>query len=217
MMHRLKTHLGYLQKNENLSGAGFSGLYGILNPENIKNNPDFVVYNTEKFLPTEENKKHFASLASILSVENGYFGTRSCLEECYGDIATGASYIAGIYMVNDDLITDKLAVMPDWTRVCIFIEDEPFDILNQEVLEHTRYFDIKRGVSVRQARVKDCQGRITCLRTKKFASLKNKHLAGQSISIIPENYGAAVSIRTGIDGSMLILNEKPTLILFRFQ
>ncbi len=196
MLIRFKNPLEYFQKNKN------SFKLASIN-QNAENDPDFVIYDTTEFVPNGNNYKHFASLASVLSVENGYFGTRSCLEECYCGISTGATYIAGIYMVNNDLKTDKLAVMPDWTRTFILIDDEPLDLLSCEVLEHKRGFDIKRGVSVRNARLRDSQGRITLLNTEKFASLSNKHLGGHSISIIPENYSAKITVRTGLDGNVI--------------
>jgi|GEM_PF-109077 len=202
MIDRIKNPFGYyFKKNE---GSYLqSRLFNLPDFNNIENDPNFVVYDTSDYLPVSENSKHFSSLASILSVENGYFGTRSCLEECYCDISTGATYIAGIYMVNDDLITDKLAVMPDWTRIKLFIEDEPMDLTVQEIIKQKRYFDTKRAVSVREVKVKDADGRITRLKTEKFASLKDKHFGGQSISIIPENYSAQISIRVGIDGNVV--------------
>ncbi len=202
MIKRFKTPLEFLQKNKILSLLSFTE-----SNNNIENDPNFVIYNTAEFLPIAENKRHFASLASILSVENGYFGTRSCLEECYCEISTGAMYIAGIYMVNDDLTTDKLAVMPDWTRMFMFIDEEPVDLFSCEAIEHNRGFDIKRGVSTRDIRLKDSQGRVTRLRTEKFASLKDKHLGGQRVSVIPENYSGKITIRVGIDGSVVNVDD----------
>ncbi len=198
MVNRFKNFFEEV-KNNNLLNS--------LSSKSSQKESDFVIYDTTKTLPVKTNKKHFASLASILSVENGYFGTRSCLEECYEDISSGASYLSGIYTVNKDLTTDKLAVMPDWTKIFIVIEGEPFDLVCQEVLEHKRIFDIKKGLSVREVRVKDSFGRITRIKTEKFASLKTKHLGGQSVTIIPENYGGKISIRIGIDGNVVNVDE----------
>lgn len=197
MIDNLKKHLEKFQKNKTLSAINLNERY------NKENDSNFVIYETSEIVPSVENKKHFSSLASILSIENGYFGTRSCLEECYCDISTGGTYIAGIYMINDDLQTDKLAVMPDWTRICVYIENEVFDLLSQEILAHKRYFNIEKGISVREARVRDSKGRVTFLKTEKFAALHDKNLAGQSIKIIPENYDGKISIRTGIDGNVV--------------
>lgn len=207
--------LGYLKNIENINNS----IEKLAEFVNIENNsvlapnysphcsPDFVFYDTTGILPVFENKGHFASLASVLSVENGYFGTRSCLEECYGDISTGATYIAGVYTVNKDMQTDKLAVMPDWTRVCIYINGEPVDLMEQKMLSHKRYFDIQAGMSVRELKIEDSSGRITSIRTEKFASLKDKHIAGQSISVIPENYSGHISIRAGIDGKVVNVDD----------
>jgi len=195
----IKNFLEYFQLDNSLIKRNFCS--------NLKDNTDFAVYDITNLEAVEENKKHFASLASILSIENGYFGARSCFEECYANISTGATYIAGIYMVNDDLFSDKLAVMPDWSRTCIFIEEESLDLVSQKALEHKKYFDIKQGISVREARFMDSQGRITRLRTEKFASLKDKHLGGQSLSITPENYSGEITVRTGIDGNIVNVGD----------
>ncbi len=201
MVNRCKNPIEYLQKNKLLS------LLNIVEPINNENNPNLIIYDTKEILPIKENKKHFASLASVLSVENGYFGTRSCLEECYCEITTGATYIAGIYMVSDDLTSDKLAVMPDWTRISISIDEEPVDLFSCKVLEHKRVFNAQKGVSIRTVCLKDSNNRITRLKTEKFASLENKHFGGQHISIIPENYSGEITVKLGIDGSIVNVED----------
>ena len=153
-----------------LSSLSF-GIKSLLSPTEIKElnkkntslieNPDMVFYDVTNIKPVPENKDKIAALSSVLSIENGYFGARSDLEEGYKATSTAGTYVAGMYIVNpDNKQTDKLAVMPDWTKMQVFVDGKDINISEQKIISHIRYFDTKKGVTVRELEVQDDKGQI---------------------------------------------------------
>ncbi|MEI8388609.1 MAG: glycosyl hydrolase family 65 protein [bacterium] len=200
-----------------LSSLSF-GIKSLLSPTEIKElnkkntslieNPDMVFYDVTNIKPVPENKDKIAALSSVLSIENGYFGARSDLEEGYKATSTAGTYVAGMYIVNpDNKQTDKLAVMPDWTKMQVFVDGKDINISEQKIISHIRYFDTKKGVTVRELEVQDDKGQITKIKTEKFASLKDRNIGGKSISVTLVNYKGKISVKSGIDASVVLAKD----------
>jgi len=161
--------------------------------DNVEKNPDIVTTDiTEISRDSGNHTKDLKSFASIFSIENGYFGTRG--EEDSG------TYIAGIYRINpDNEVGDQLVKMPDWTKTEILVDGKPMK--DAQIVSNKLYFDTKKGASARELKLKDSEGRLTTIRTEKFAALSNKHLGGKTITVTPENYDGEITVRTGIDST----------------
>lgn len=159
----------------------------------IGNNPLYIV--EEGFNPARERE-----IETILSIGNGYMGTRNSLEEYY-DISDPGTYVSGIYEKDFEYNYNVLVDLPDWTRMQVFVNDSLIDLFNSKILEHVRYLDFNQGLCVRKWKSQDSEGRITNIKTEKFISLSNKHEAGKCITVTPENYSGKIKILSGIDGN----------------
>lgn len=177
-----------------------------LNP-NYKTAAGYEFVKSEGFTPLRERE-----IESILSMSNGYMGTRNSLEEGY-NISDPATFVAGIYekVCMEDY--NELVKMPDWTRIHIFIDGNKIDLVKNRFFEHTRYIDIQNCLSIRNWINIDTVGRITDIKIIKFISLFNKHEAGKCIIVRPENYSGKIKILSGIDGKDIDATQlRPQLI-----
>ena len=178
---------------------------------NTLSSPWYIV--REGFNPNKER-----AIESIMSISNGYIGSRNSLEEDY-TLSEQSTYITGIYQTIPSTNRNELAKVPDWTRIQVFIDDNIIDLTTTKILSHKRYLDLKKGLAVREWRSQDIIGRISYIKIIKFISLSNKYEAFKSITIKPENYSGKIRVITGIDGKNIsspisILNEKDiTLVM----
>lgn len=166
------------------------------NKNNIANNDPWYIVE-EGFVRPRERE-----IEAILSIGNGYVGTRNSLEELYKDpTCNPGTFVAGIYEKDSENDYDVLAKMPDWTRIQIFVEDKMLNLFDNKILDHKRYLDLRKGLYVREWRSQDSFGRITNIKITKFISLNNKYEMGKSLIIHPENYSGKIRVRSGIDGN----------------
>ena len=160
----------------------------------IRENPWFII-------ETGFNRTREREIETILSLGNGYIGTRNSLEEFY-IFSNPGTFTAGVYENEPGTNYNGLVKLPDWTRIQLFINDDIGDLFEEESLFHFRGLDLKHGIGIREWRCKDTCGRITYIKIIKFISLANKNEAYKEIVIKPENYSAKLRLKSGIDGNM---------------
>jgi kojibiose phosphorylase len=163
----------------------------------------------EGFTPDYE-----AQAEAVLALVNGYQGTRAACEEGHPS-ARPATFLAGIFNRPDapqsaelESPTPELVVCPDWSHLRIIVDGVPLRLEQSELLAQQRTLDMARGVLVREWRMRDPTGRITTLRSLRFASLAHRHMLAQVITIQPENYSAVIECTTIINGA--VTNENAT-------
>lgn len=139
-------------------------------------------------------------IEALLTVGNGYLGARGAVEE--GTAASRpATFIAGVYDApKGDKATLALYVAPNWLHVRVSVEGEPLVLTRGTILEHRRTLDLKRGVLHREWRHRNLDGRVTRIRTLRFASLADRHVLFHRIEVMPENYSGVVSLEVRLDG-----------------
>src|SRR5262249_18519551 len=76
-----------------------------------------------------------------------------------------------------------------------------------ELLGQRRVLDMRQGVLLREWRVRDRAGRVTSLRSLRFASLDNRHALVQLIMIMPQNYSGRIALESVVDGR--VTNDNP--------
>lgn len=164
----------------------------------IINNPMYIL--SKGFEPALEREAE-----SLLSMGNGYIGTRNSLEEYYkfSDVST---FVAGFYELVLDTNCNALIEVPDWTRIQVFIDGIQVNLFDEKYIKHYRYIDLNNGLYVRNWVTVDSLGRTTNIRIIKFISLKSKNQAFKSITIKPENYSGCIKVISGIDGTLTDLD-----------
>ncbi len=159
-----------------------------------------------EYLPELESTRE-----ALLTVGNGYFGTRGAQEEC----AAGAgnypgTYIAGVYNRLSSLIggrdveNEDLVNCTNWLPMTFRVDGgDWFDPNEWRILEFSRGLDFRTGVLQRTIRVSDAQGRETEVRSWRLASMADPHLAALRYVVTPLNYSGTLSIRSGLDGDLV--------------
>lgn len=155
-----------------------------------------------------------AQAEAVLALVNGYQGTRAALEEGH-PAARPATFIAGVFNTPAapqapelEAPIPEVVVGPAWSQVAIYIDGALLRLDLVELLDQRRTLDMARGVLLREWRVRDAAGRITALRSLRFASLADVHLLGQALEIRPENYSAPIRLTASVNGD--VTNEYAT-------
>ncbi|MDD3013765.1 MAG: glycosyl hydrolase family 65 protein [Candidatus Gastranaerophilales bacterium] len=157
---------------------------------------DLLYIIEDGFEPVRERE-----VETLLSIGNGYVGTRNSLSEYY-KLSTPATFVAGIYEKSSDYNYNELVKLPNWTRIEILVEDNIVNLFEAKIISHRRYLDFKNGITVREWISQDNNGRITNIKFVKYISLSNKHEAGKTLIITPDNYTGKIKVRSGIDAAM---------------
>ncbi len=163
-----------------------------------------ITYHT--YEPTKERTRE-----ALLTVGNGYFGTRGAMEECDANsVNYPGTYIAGLYnrlstpIAGRDIWNEDFVNVPNWLPVTFCINDGGwFDINNTEIVSIRRKLDFKSGLFSRLIKIKDENGNETLIESKRFASMADPHLSAIQYSVKPLNYSGKITLKTGINGSII--------------
>ncbi len=150
------------------------------------------------------------SREALLTVGNGFFGTRGVMEETGSNkVNYPGTYIAGLYnrlktpVAGRDVENEDFVNVPNWLPVSFKIEDEAWFNPNEtKIIEIRRTLDFKTGLLMRMMIVEDEEGRQTKIESCRFASMDNMHLAALRYKITPLNYSANISIYSALDGTV---------------
>jgi trehalose/maltose hydrolase-like predicted phosphorylase len=107
-------------------------------------------------------------IEGALALVNGYAGTRAALEEGSA-VSTPATFLNGVFdaashaaaqaaITPDRQViaapTAELVVAPDWSKLRVLVQGEPLTVETATVLGHRRTLDLRRGVLVREWRLR---------------------------------------------------------------
>jgi beta-phosphoglucomutase family hydrolase len=162
----------------------------------------------QEFEPVKEKTRE-----ALLTVGNGYFGTRGAMEETHSSAHhSPGTYIAGLYnrlssQVGDRMVENEDFVnAPNWLPITFRIDKEEwFDFSKVEFMEFNKSLDFRTGVFSRRLVVKDQHGRITAIDSQRLASMAHPHQAAIQYTITPVSYSGHITIKSGINGN--IINE----------
>lgn len=150
------------------------------------------------------------SRETLLAIGNGYFGSRGALEETVAsDTNYPGTYIAGLYnrlvskVADKDIENEDFVNCPNWTAISFRIEGGKWlDVNNTEIVSISRKLDFKTGLLSKIMVVKDKKGRTTEIKSSRFASMENRHLAAIQYRIKPLDYKGKIEIKSGLDGNI---------------
>ena len=142
---------------------------------------------------------------SLLAIGNGYVGSRASLAEGCVHSAP-ATFVAGIFAAGAGSVPE-LAPTADWSRLSIAVEGRPLRLDCGRQLKHRRILDLRQGMLWRAWRHQDADGRITRLHELRFASLADRHLLVQSLTLTAENYSGQVTVDASTRGALTQLTD----------
>ena len=150
------------------------------------------------------------SREALLTIGNGYFGTRGAMEEADANVINyPGTYIAGVYnrlstrIVGKDIENEDFVNCPNWLPVRFKIEDGPWiDINKVEILKIQRTLNFKTGLLTRKMTIKDEEGNISRVESERFASMDNPHIAALRYRVIPQNYSGNITFMSALNGAI---------------
>ena len=145
-------------------------------------------------------------LESLFAIGNGYVGSRGSLAEGSA-LSAPATFVAGVFDSEPGSVPE-LAPMADWSRLCATIDGRALRLDRGDNLEHRRTLDMRQGILWREWRHQDEAGGITRLRALRLASLADRHLLLQCVTITPENYSGRLSIDAAVIGPVAQVTEQ---------
>ena len=164
--------------------------------------PDFTL-SYDGFDPAQEGLRE-----ALTSTGNGYFATRGAAEwedansvhypgtYAHGCFNRETTILGGRPVLNEDLVN-----LPNWLLLKLRIEgEEAIRLDNIEVLSYRHSYDIRNAVVERDIQFRDRAGRETTLRSRRFVSMVNSHLAGIEWTVTPDNWSGRVEVISGLDG-----------------
>ena len=148
---------------------------------------------------------------ALLSVGNGYSGTRGSMEETDANtINYPGTYIAGLYnrlstpIAGKDIWNEDFVNSPNWLPVTFRINDgQWFDINDTQILSIERNLDLKTGLLTRLLKVRDELGNETLIESSRFTSMADPHLSVLQYSVKPLNYSGKITLKTGLNGAII--------------
>jgi beta-phosphoglucomutase family hydrolase len=167
--------------------------------------PDRWVFSYDGFDPAVEGRRE-----TLFAVGNGYIVTRGAAAEARtDDMHYPGTYLAGGYNRLTTVIDGRpvehedLINLPNWLPLTFRIDQgEWFDLRRVEILEYRQALDLRRGLHLRDVRVRDPLGRETSFAERRFVHMGNKHLAGQHVTVTSENWSGRFTVRAMVDGDI---------------
>lgn len=152
------------------------------------------------YVPLREHE-----LESLFAIGNGYVGSRASLAEG-GPLSSPATFVAGVFdhPPRDKGAADpvpELLTLPDWARLAGTLDGDVLRIDEGEILSHHRVLDMRDGVLWREWRHRDPAGRISTVRGLRLASLADRHVLLQSVTLTPENYRGELQVESVLAGT----------------
>lgn len=147
---------------------------------------------------------------ALLTVGNGYFGTRGALEEISANNTNyPGTYIAGLYNRLPSLIggrtiyNEDFVNAPNWLPITFKINNGPWlDPNDAKILKFFRRLDFRNGTLTREMTIQDTEGNKTKITSQRLASMASPHTAALHYTITPINYTQPITIRSGLDGTV---------------
>jgi kojibiose phosphorylase len=155
------------------------------------------------------------AIEGAFALVNGYLGSRGAGEEG-STVSTPATFLNGVFDAATvasaqaastpglQIVaapTPELVVAPDWSKLRVAVDGAPLTTETAEVLTQRRTLDLRRGVLVREWRLR-MGGRTTLLRSLRFASLDDRHILGQALEVLAEDWSGEVMVEAIVDGDV---------------
>ena len=160
----------------------------------------------EGFDPAQERLRE-----TLCTLGNGYFATRGAAAESAADaVHYPGTYIAGCYDRLPSVIEGRalehedLVNAPNWLPTTFRRPGEPwFSLSDAQVLSYRQELDLRRGILLRDLRVRDRAGRTTRVESRRLVSMASPHLAALETIVTPIDWSGPLEIRAALDARVV--------------
>ncbi|MCW8196334.1 beta-phosphoglucomutase family hydrolase [Proteobacteria bacterium 005FR1] len=147
-------------------------------------------------------------LESIFTVANGYMGVRGAPDTALPN-SEADLFVAGIYASKapsfpyseKEFLTDErnsdtaeLVPFPSPFRLQVQVDGRPFELTEDSWRSYRRELVLREALLLNHVSFPGPDGELTCLDTRRFASLADRHLLGQEIRLCAENYSGRIQV-----------------------
>ncbi|NTV05918.1 MAG: HAD-IA family hydrolase [Chlorobiaceae bacterium] len=147
---------------------------------------------------------------TLTSSANGYLGIRGSYEGSHSSIHHyPGTYIAGVFnrvpslVHGQTIFNNDFVNTPNWLPIEFRIGGGAFiDPFAQKILSYHQNLNLRNGLMERDIVIQDNLGRITSIKSSRFASMDDPHRCALKFTLKPVNYSAEVEFRSGIDGKV---------------
>lgn len=145
---------------------------------------------------------------TLCTLGNGYFATRGAApESCADGLHYPGTYIAGCYnrvatTIDGDVHeSEDLVNAPNWLVLTFRpVGGEWLNLDKLAILSYRQVLDLRRGMLTRDMRVRDQQGRITRVTSRRIVHMADPHVAALEVALTAENWSGAIEVRSALDG-----------------
>jgi len=148
---------------------------------------------------------------TLCALGNGYIVSRAAAPYALADdVHYPGTYLAGGYnrltseIADHRIENEDLVNIPNWLPLTMRAEGG--DWLrpdNVEYLDYRQELDLRCNVLTRFLRFRDGEGRVTRWDERRIVSMHDPHMAALSVTLTPENWSGALTVQSGIDGSVI--------------
>ncbi len=148
---------------------------------------------------------------SLLALGNGVLLVRAAAACAVADEHRyPGTYCAGLYdrrqetVDGQSIVHDEIANLPNWLPLMFRADGEAAwtCIATAEILRYRHALDTRRGLTCREALLRDGQGRRTFLRERRLVSMVQPRLAALCLELTPEGWEGTIELRSALDGSV---------------
>ncbi|MBU2532822.1 MAG: glycoside hydrolase family 65 protein [Alphaproteobacteria bacterium] len=148
---------------------------------------------------------------TLCALGNGYIVSRAAAPySVAGAVHYPGTYLAGGYnrlrseVAGHEIENEDLVNLPNWLPLTCKCGDGAW--LRPDTVEYLNYDQelcLKTGVLFRNLRFKDHDGRVLRWEERRIVSMDDPHLAILSVTLVPENWSGRMTVRAGLDGSVI--------------
>ena len=154
---------------------------------------------------------HEGHREALTTLANGYLGTRGAAPETRADgTHYPGTYLAGVYnrltsTIHGTAVQDEQIVnAPSWLPLDLRVDDgEWWSDGGLSTESESTELDLRRGLLVRRALLTDRRGRRLRLAQRRLVSLARRHVAALETTLVGEGWSGTVTIRSGIDATVV--------------
>jgi alpha,alpha-trehalose phosphorylase len=147
--------------------------------------------------------EYLPAAESVFAVANGYVGLRGTPEEGAPSHDAGVT-LNGLHetwpiVYPEDAYglarTGQTIVnATDGSIVRLFVDDEPFDLATAQIVGFERVLDMQTGVLSREVEFETARGRRMLIRSRRLASLEDRHLAAIDYEVVALDGSVRIAI-----------------------
>lgn len=147
---------------------------------------------------------------ALCTLGNGYVATRGALPEYdAGGVHYPGTYAAGCYNRLTDCAggstveNESLVNLPNWLPLTFRADDGPWlGRPGTEIVDQRHELDLRRGLLIRTARIRDRAGRITAMVQRRFVHVRHNHVCGLQTTLTPQNWVGRLTVRSDLDAAV---------------